>query len=520
MKLKFRFWSILPELGARILVVGLLGAAHPAQLQAQPVLDILLRPAPTEEVVLNWSTVSGRRYAVWSTTDLNLPWAELTPAAGSLTAGSNQLALTASRQASQQFFQVAETRSPYDPAWDAAPVQRTIRFTNNPATTTSQNGLRLKNAIQALVPGDSLEIAAGTYSFDSYTALDPQGTAEAPIWIRAVPGATVILTRPDANQNIVNIGAARPARYVCFRGLEFTGGSHGVRLYDCTQVWIDQCRIHDTGDVGLSANARDTSYLFLTRNEIWNTSGTGEGMYLGGNNASVIMSRSVIALNHVHDTIAGVSQGDGIEVKQGSWGNLIAENRVHDCNYPCILVYGTGGQEPNVVEKNLCYRSNDNAMQVQGECVVRNNLVIAAAGSAFASQPHQGGPTSLTVVHNTFVNSGTAVRLSTWGAGTNMVFANNACYSDGGAAINAVNGTGTSTFAGNVCRGTVTSGVPGSVAGTGLTDFVDLAWDASPADARPSPTSRLREAADPAYAVLEDLAGERRTPPHTAGCYH
>lgn len=247
MKLELRFWSILPELGARILGVGLLGAAYPAQLQAQPVLDILLRPAPAEEVVLNWSTVSGRRYAVWSTTDLNLRWVQLTPAAGSLTAGSNQLALTASRQASQQFFQVAETGSPYNPAWDAAPVQRTIRFTNNPATTTSQNGLRLKNAIQALVPGDSLEIAAGTYSFDSYTALDPQGTAEAPIWIRAVPGATVVITRPDANQNIVNIGAGRQARYVCFRGLEFTGGSHGVRLYDCTQVWVDQCRARRSG---------------------------------------------------------------------------------------------------------------------------------------------------------------------------------------------------------------------------------------------------------------------------------
>jgi hypothetical protein len=154
--------------------------------------------------------------------------------------------------------------------------------------------------------------------------------------------------------------------------------------------------VRDTGDVGISANARDTSFLHITRNEIWNTGGTGEGMYLGGNNAGVIMSRSVIALNHVRDTNNGTTQGDGIEVKQGSWGNWIAENLIHDCNYPCLLVYGTAGQPENIVERNICYRGNDHAIQIQGDCIVRNNLAIGAAGSAFASQPHQGNPTRMT----------------------------------------------------------------------------------------------------------------------------
>ena len=64
-------------------------------------------------------------------------------------------------------------------------------------------------------------------------------------------------------------------------------------------------------------------------------------MYLGANEGEFIMSESVIALNHIHDCRG--SQGDGIEVKQGSWGNLIAENDVHDTQYPCITVYGTAG---------------------------------------------------------------------------------------------------------------------------------------------------------------------------------
>jgi hypothetical protein len=85
----------------------------------------------------------------------------------------------------------------------------------------------------------------------------------------------------------------------------------------------------------------------------------------------------VIAQNHVYDT--GGEQGDGIELKQGSWGNLIAENFVHDTHYPCILVYGTAGKPFNVVERNLCYGSGDAVLQVQGEAIVRNNVLANGA---------------------------------------------------------------------------------------------------------------------------------------------
>jgi len=47
----------------------------------------------------------------------------------------------------------------------------------------------------------------------------------------------------------------------------------------------------------------------------------------------------------------GGTQGDGIEVKQGSHHNWIYSNHVHDTRYPCILVYGTGGKGLNVIEQ-------------------------------------------------------------------------------------------------------------------------------------------------------------------------
>lgn len=412
--------------------------------------------------------------------------------------------------------------SPYDPTWAGVAAGSTIAHNYNSGQTQLQNGTALRNAMLALTAGQKLEIGTGTYELSSNFTVNLQGTAGAPIWIVAATGASPVIYMNTTGQNIMNVGVGSQSRYLCFRGIEFTGGSHGLRFYDCTQVWLDQCEIHNTGDAGISTNTANTSYMYITRNEIHDTDGTGEGMYLGANNGAVIMSQSVIALNHVYNTNAGtVSQGDGIELKQGSWGNLIAENHCHDNNYPCILVYGTAGQPQNIVERNLCYRSNDNAMQIQGECIVRNNLAISATGSAFASQVHQGNPTNIQVVHNTFINGARAARLSSWAGATNMLFANNACYSTGSFAIDVVGGLTGIGFAGNVFFGTVAAGMSGGTytTGTGLSDFVNVSVDASNRNAHLSAASACKGAASTANATTADLEGTTRVAPHDAGCY-
>jgi hypothetical protein len=223
----------------------------------------------------------------------------------------------------------------YEPTWSSIPPKRVIQHSDS-------NGAALVKAVEALKPGDKLELAAGTYSVERMWDILASGTADAPIWIVAAKGAQVIITRGDAKQNVINIGQGGAVQYLCLQGVEITGGSHGLRLGHCSDVWIDQCHIHHTNEVCLSANSADTQRLFLTRNHIHHGAGHAEGMYLGANNGDHIMSESVVALNHIHDCRG--DQGDGIEVKQGSWGNLIAENHVHDTNYPCITVYGTAGK--------------------------------------------------------------------------------------------------------------------------------------------------------------------------------
>ncbi len=387
----------------------------------------------------------------------------------------------------------------YAPEWATITPKRTIRH-SNPQNDT------LANAVSALQPGDQLVIAAGTYSMERMWDIQVSGTAEAPVWIVAEEGAQVILTRPDEKQNVLNIGQASPVHHLCLRGVEITGGSHGLRLGHCNEVWIDQCHIHHTGQVCLSANSANTNRLFLTRNHLHHGGGHGEGMYLGANQGEFIMSQSVIARNHIHDCRG--SQGDGIEVKQGSWGNLIAENNIHDTQYPCITVYGTAGQPVNIIERNLCRRSDDSSMQVQGEAIVRNNVLIGSKkGSGFASIDHQGQSLNLQVIHNTIINVGDAFKGGSWNAREGMVLANNVLYSRDKSALNFPQGREGVTITGNVVLGDAPK--QGATPGRGLEDFVSLSWDGEKHDATPTAAASL-DHADAKYLLDTDFTGAKR----------
>lgn len=396
-------------------------------------------------------------------------------------------------------FAESLAKGSYDPSWASIAPTRVIQH-------TQADGDALVKAVAALQPGDRLEIAAGTYTVDRMWDIGVSGTAEAPIWIVAAKDAQVVITRGDAKQNVVNVGSERRVSYLCLRGIEITGGSHGLRLHQCSEVWIDQCHIHHTGEVCLSANSADTRRLFLTRNHNHHGGGHGEGMYLGANNGEHIMSESVIALNHIHDCKG--EQGDGIEVKQGSWGNLIAENDIHDTQYPCITVYGTAGKPVNIIERNLCRRSADNVMQVQGEAIVRNNVLINGGGAGFSSTDHQGKSLNLQVIHNTIINTGHAFRGGSWSGREGMILANNILYSRDKSAMNFPNGNDGITITGNVVLGDSTE--QGTVRGRGLEDFVSLSWDGEKFDASPVADAPFDHAA-PNFVIGTDFQGKDRT---------
>ena len=73
------------------------------------------------------------------------------------------------------------------------------------------------------------------------------------------------------------------------------------------------------------------------------------------------MFDSLIEGNYIHNTNGpSVAQGDGIEIKEGSYGNIVRDNVIHDTNYPGIITYSTvGNGPPNVLEGNVVWNSDD-----------------------------------------------------------------------------------------------------------------------------------------------------------------
>jgi len=484
----------------------------------------LTATASGTDVTLSWTTVPGAdSYTLyWSTT------AGFRPQDGSALPAVTSPFVHGGRNSGVALFYVvtatnaagegpasAEVRATppavHAPAWAGVPPVRVVHHAYDSARTEVENGALLRAAIGGLRPGDRLEVAAGRYSIAPRFAIALGGSPGAPIWIVGAAGA--VLTRPDANQNTVNVDYAR---FVALQGFEVTGGDTAVKLYDCSEFWLDGCHVHHCGGVAVAANSQDTDHLWLTRNEIHDTSGSGgEGMYLGANNGQFVTHHSVVADNHVHHCRG--TQGDGIELKQGSWANLIVGNHVHDTNYPCILVYGTAGREPNVVERNVCYRSNDNVLQVQGEAVVRNNLVIGGT-AGFHSHDHQGMSRDLVFTHNTVLSSGRGANLQSWNGRPGMVFANNVVYSESGDALRFAGGASGVSISGNVVVGTTAGTGAAFLHGAGLVDFEGASFDGSARDVRPRAGSPLRGAADPAFAAAEDLTGQARLVPFSAGC--
>jgi hypothetical protein len=376
----------------------------------------------------------------------------------------------------------------------------------------------LRAAIAALGPGGELVLRGGTYAFSTGFRITVNGTAAAPAVIRAKAGERPLIQQSNGGQNIIEISGSS---HLIVRGIAFTGGSHGVRLMSSSDITIEECEIYETGDVALSANSGGTyQRLRLLRNHIHHTNGTGEGMYLGCNTDGCRVANSLIEGNYIHHTNrATVEQGDGIELKEGSYGNVIRDNVIHDTNYPGIITYSTVGNGPaNVIEGNVVWRTNDNAMQVAADAIIRNNIVL---GSPVAFQSHErGSPSNIQFVHNTVISNGDGVNVRN--VTGSVLIANNAVYAQGGTAIRLISGsTGLVTLAGNVGQGGLSGGSGGYVNGNGIAaDFVAAHFNGvPPIDVFPKAGSALIGAAAPAHVAAVDFNGTSRTGSADAGAY-
>ncbi len=372
----------------------------------------------------------------------------------------------------------------------------------------------LARAFASIPAGTNVVLLPGVYDIDGNLSLMTSGSAMARTRVAARSPGTVLLRQATDRHNVLEI---RDSRYLVISGIRITGGSHGIRLINSDFVTIEDTEIFATGDVALSANAGGTyENLIIRRNHIHHTGGTGEGMYLGCNHDRCRVANSLIEYNYVHHTDGPtVQQGDGIELKEGSYGNVIRRNRIHNTRYPGILVYGTRGNGAvNIIEGNIVWASGDNTVQIAADAVFRNNIVLGNV----AIQPHQSArPANIRLVHNTIIHSSAA--LSIRGSVGRIDVANNAIFSRS-QAIRVVGGGRKHIFAvGNVGVGRTVGLATGYTEGDGLhADVVDGHYRGEPPiNVAPRRGGALIDAGAYEFAVASDFRGCLRSGTVDAG---
>ncbi|MGB7329163.1 MAG: right-handed parallel beta-helix repeat-containing protein [Rubripirellula sp.] len=370
--------------------------------------------------------------------------------------------------------------------------------------TPAENGAALKSVLSNLSAGEHIQIHAGEYFVDSFFTITAAGTSQNPVTIAGAPGEEVVITRSDVRQNVVNIF---PSEYLIIEGVELLGGSTGIKLQEVNHFMLHNVEISDTDGNGIAANSKDTSYLYFIDNEIHDTGGNGEGLYLGAHDGSHITHHSYVIGNYIYNLNArDVGQGDGIEIKDGSYAVTIKHNFVQNTNYPGIIVYRTGRgiEDRNVIEENVVINSNDTAIQATADALIQNNLIVTNR-TGVLSKPFTTVPQNLSIINNTIVAGTDGIRTFGWDGNeaVNNVFANNAVYSAASRPI--PNGLGNAISTGNAVV-------------TDLTEtFENIRLDVPRWDATPLANTELIGKADPQYAPERDLLGNIRVTGNDVG---
>jgi len=194
---------------------------------------------------------------------------------------------------------------------------------------------------------------------------------------------------------------------------------------------------------------------------------------------------------------------------------------IHDTAYPGITLYHTNGNgAPNVIERNLVWNSGDNGIQVTGDAIVRNNIVLSAAAHGIGVHASQGGsPGNLTIVNNTVLKaSGDALHINDV-AGA-VLIANNALYAASGNAVFANGMTNLVTLTANVGTGSL-SGVSGGFDANGdiASDFSAANYSGAPPQDLVPRAGRLVGSADASTIAIDDFNVASRSPLLDVGAY-
>ncbi len=328
-----------------------------------------------------------------------------------------------------------------------------------PTQTINSTPATYRNDLDALVAGDRLLLAAGTY------------TEGLPIWnMNGTPGSCFIIEGPESGGarftprpccNTVSLG---DSSYVVIRNLEIDGqhmaGIDAVKAEGTAtsthHITLENLDIHDHGNgqqtVGISTKCPSWNWV-VRRNRIREgaTSSAGTGMYFGNSDGEEEFVHSLIEYNYVENTVGYNAQikhqnGRNVGIGVPASGTTVIRHNVFvkasgastgDDARPNLLVgfwplSGNGSADEYHIFGNFFYQNQSGTealFQGTGNVAFYGNLLYNSFGSAVAIQPHQGGsPREIRLFHNTVLATDGGLRISSPEGGYTQVVKANAVF--------------------------------------------------------------------------------------------
>ncbi|MFF3752198.1 sheath polysaccharide-degrading enzyme [Streptomyces sp. NPDC002018] len=177
----------------------------------------------------------------------------------------------------------------------------------------------LKAALTAARPGDTIQLANGTYK-GNFKATTP-GTAGSRITLTGSSAAVLTTTTGGGNALHLN-GAA----YWTVKGITLTDAQKGIVADAANGVVIDSVTVHNLDMEGVHFR-QSSSDGILRNSRIYDTGndgrGMGEGVYVGTANSLSDRSDNVQILNN---TIGPDIGGENVDIKEGTTGARVIGN--------------------------------------------------------------------------------------------------------------------------------------------------------------------------------------------------
>lgn len=295
------------------------------------------------------------------------------------------------------------------------------------------NPSNYRSLLPTLVPGDLLQLEAGTYT----QGLPLSG-------LHGQPGSCIVISGPEEGvavfpgRDCCNTVSLEDVSYLVIRNLELDGQGRqgdGVKAEStgsfAHHVTLENLYIHghDAHQQIVGINTKCPAWGWIIRDNV--IDGAGTGMYLGDSNGEDEFSDGLIEHNLVRWTLGynlqikhqnGRATGlgapaDGVTIlRRNVFSKAVGSAGGGDAR-PNVLVghrplSGAGSDDDTVIYGNLFWQNPTEALlQAEGHVILYDNLMVNGAGPAVHFQAHNDVPRRVRVFQNTVVAEGVGIQV-------------------------------------------------------------------------------------------------------------